>query len=115
MEINFFNSIAYPREHLIGYCVEYIAQYCYRQMLAEDLYRIAFLAVDVSDVNHCHIHADIAHGWRFLASDETIGVASSEVSVEAVGISYRYGGDDAVACEYALAAISHGFLFRHMA
>ena len=58
-------------------------------MLAEDLYLIALTTVDARDIDHRHIHTDIAHILRLLTIHQAIAMAVAQMAVQPVGISYR--------------------------
>ena len=76
-------------------------------MFAEDFYGVAFLAVDVGYIYHGYIHADVAHVLCLLTVDQTVGMAIAQMTVQAVGITDRNGGDDTVSVEDGLAAVAH--------
>ena len=59
------------------------------QVLAENLYSIALVAINVGDIDHTYIHADVAYIWRFLAVYDAVASAIAELTVQTVGISYR--------------------------
>src|SRR4026209_218723 len=59
---------------------------------AEEDDLVAWVGLDVGDVEHQHVHADRANHGRTAAADE--GDASAfETRVEAVGITGRHDGD----------------------
>ena len=84
-------------------------------MLTEDLHHITLMAVDACDVDHSHIHADITHILRLLAVNQTVTTAVAKMTVQTVGISYRYGGNDRIVVYLSLAAIAYSVAGRHMA
>ena len=65
---------------------------------AEDDGLVALAAVDVGDVDHADVHADIAHIRRLLTIHQAVAIAAAEMTVEAVGITDGNGGNSAVAC-----------------
>ena len=74
LKINAFHTVANACEHLIGNGVEHIAEHDDRQVGAENLDHVALLAVDVGDVDECHVHADIAYIFRLLTVDQAVAV-----------------------------------------
>ena len=58
LEVNSLHTVADGGQHLVRDGLEDVAQCLDRQMLAEDFYRISFLARDVGHVDHAHIHTD---------------------------------------------------------
>ena len=94
MEVNSFYSITDAREHLVWDGLEHIAQYGNRQVLAKDLYLIAFLTWDIGDINKGHIHTDISYVLGLLTIDEAVAMTIAKVTIQAIGIANRYGGDD---------------------
>ena len=62
-------------------------------MIAENLYGIPFLTVNVRNVNHANVHTDVTHIGRTLAIHQTIGVAVAKMTVQPVGISDRQCGN----------------------
>ena len=95
LKVNTLDALADGGEDLVGDGVEAVAQLGDGQVLAEDFDGVALAAVDVGDVDHADVHADIAHVGRPLAVDEAVGVAATQVAVEAVGIADGDGGDAA--------------------
>ena len=75
-------------------------------MVAKDLYAVTFLAVDACNIYHGDIHTDVAHILCLLAVDEAVAMTVAEMAVQTVGIADRYGGDDAVVVDFALAAVA---------
>ena len=103
-------AVADASKHLIRYCVDSIRQHCNWQFLAKENNLIALFAVDISNVNHRNIHADIAHILGFLAVDKAIAVAVAEMSVQSIGITYRNSSNTRVACQSSAAAVSYGLI-----
>ena len=94
MIVNSLHSAADGGQYLVRNGVKNIAQRLNRQVLAEDFYGIAFLAVDVGYIYHGYIHADVAHVLSLLTIDQTVGMAIAQMTVQAVGISDRNGGEE---------------------
>ena len=115
LEINSFYTIAYAREHLVRDGLEYIAQYGNRQVLAKDLYLVAFLTWDIGDINQGHIHTDISYVLGLLTIDEAVAVTIAKVAIQTISIANRYGSDDGVAIELALAAVAHCLALGYIA
>ena len=84
-------------------------------MVTENLDTVAFFAVDARDVDHGHIHADVADIRCLLSVYQAIAVAVAEMAVQAVCIADWYGGDQAVVLDSPLAGIANGVTGRHMA
>ena len=83
-------------------------------MLAEDFYRISFLARDVGHVYHSHIHTDVAHIICLLTVHQTVGMTVAQTAVQSVSISDRDGCDDTVSVENRLAAVAHTVTCLHV-
>ena len=105
--VNSLHSAADGGQYLVRNGVKNIAQRLNRQVFAEDFYGVAFLAVDVGYIYHGYIHADVAHILCLLSVDQTVGMAIAQMTVQAVGITDRNGGDDAVSVEDGLATVAH--------
>ena len=114
LEINALHAVAYTRQHLVRDCFEYIGKHRNGQVVAEDFDRIALLTVYSRNVNHCHIHADIAHIISRFTVYETIAVAVSQMTVQSVGVADRYRGYHTVAFYLSLARISHRVARRNV-
>ena len=69
--VNSLYAVADAGEHLIRYGVDGIGERSHGQFFAEDDNLVAFLAVDVRNVDHRHVHADIAHILSLLSVYET--------------------------------------------
>lgn len=109
------DSVADTGEHLVGDGVQGIAEHSHGQMVTEDLHRVAFLAVNTCDIDHRHVHTDIADILCLLAIDKAVAVAIAEMAVQSVGISDRYGCDDTVMIDLAFAAVAHGITGGYVA
>ena len=115
LEINAFDAVADARKHLVRDGVEHIAKHSDGQMLAKNLNLIALLTRDIGDINQRYIHTDITYVLGLLTIDEAIAMAIAQVTIQTIGIANRYGGDDGIAIELALATIAHGLALRHSA
>lgn len=100
-------SCADSRKHLVWYGAKGIAEFGYREVVAEDFDRVAFLAFYVGHINHADIHADVAYVFGRLAIDEAMAVAVAEVAIETVGIADRDGGYATVACQGGATAVAY--------
>ena len=83
-------------------------------MLAEDLHLVALLTVNARDIDHGHIHTDIAYVLRLLAVYQAIAVAIAQVTVQAVGIAYGDGSNHGVMVYRALTAIAYCLSSLHL-
>ena len=83
-------------------------------MLAEDFHAITFLAVDAGDIDHRHIHTDVAYIICLLTVDQTVGMAIAETAVQAISISDRNGSDDTVLIEDGLATVANTIARLHV-
>ena len=115
MEVNSFYSITDAREHLVWDGLEHIAQYGNRQVLAEDLYLVALLTRDIGDINKGYVHTDISYVLGLLTIDETVAVTIAKVAIQTVSIANRYGSNDGVAIELALATVAHSLALGNIA
>ena len=113
MEINALDAIADARKHLVRDGFEHIAQYGNRQVLAKDLYLVALLTRDIGDINQGYIHTDISYVLSLLTIDEAIAMTIAKVAVQTISIANRYGSNDGVAIELALAAVAHRLALGH--
>jgi len=86
-------------EDFVGDGAELVGEDGDGEVVAEDFYAVAFMTVDIRDVYHGYVHADVAYVWRLLSVDETVGVSVAQTPVEPVGIAYGDGCDAAVAIE----------------
>lgn len=75
---------------------------------AEDDGLVALAAVDVGDVDHADVHADVPYVGCLLPVDEAVAAAAAKVAVEAVGIADGQGCDAAVTGEVPFARVAHG-------
>ena len=70
LEVHLFNTVRDTGKHFVGDGLEHIAQYRGWQMLAKDFDGIALVNVrNIRHVDHCHIHADVAHVRCLLTID----------------------------------------------
>lgn len=77
LEINSLHSLAYSGHYLVRDGSDAFCEYSDRQAAAKYLDGISLLAVDVRDVNHCHVHADITYVRCRLSVDDTEAPAVS--------------------------------------
>ena len=105
--IHSLHTVADGGQHLIRNGIEDVAERLNREMLTENLYGITLLTVDARNINHRHIHADVAHILRLLTIHQTISMAIAQVTVQAIGITDRDGCDDTVLIQDGLARIAH--------
>ena len=63
---------------------------------------------ETGDVQHAHVHADVADGGGAVAVHREGGVAAAQMPVNAVGIAHRDGGDDGARGGFAPAAVADG-------
>ena len=112
--VNSLHAVADARKHLIRYGVDGIGERSHRQFFAEDDNLIALCAVDVRNVNHSYVHADIAHVLSLLAVYETETVTVAEMAVQSVGVADRYRSDARVARELAASAVAHCLVCWHI-
>ena len=116
LEVDFFDAIRDAGEDFVGNRLENVAQDRIGQMFTEDLYRITLMDIrNVCHVNHRHIHADITYVWCLLSIYQTIAGTTTEVAVQAIGITDRDSSDDAVASQNTFAAVAHRFVLGDVA
>ena len=115
MEVNSFYSITDAGEDLVGDGFEHIAQDCNWQMFAKDFYLVALLTRDIGDINQGYIHTDISYVLSLLTIDEAIAMTIAKVAIQTISIANRYGSDDGVAIELALATVAHRLALGHIA
>ena len=63
-----------------------------RQVGTEYLNAVTLLTINVSDIDHAHIHAYVSHIICLLSVYQAVGVAVAQMAVQSVSITYRYGG-----------------------
>ena len=61
LHIDVLDTIRNACKHFVGNGSDGIAEHCNGQVIAKDDGMVAYLAVDVGDVYHADIHADVAH------------------------------------------------------
>ena len=81
LEVNSLHTIADSRQYLIWNRVKRIAENGDREVVAEDLDTVAFLAIDASNVNHRYIHTDVADVLCLLTIHQTVAVAVAQMAV----------------------------------
>ncbi len=90
--VNALDALADAGEHLIGYRIEPMCKLGYGERGAEDFYTVAFVAIDISDIDHAHVHADISDIRCSLTAYETIPPAEAEATAEPISITYWQRG-----------------------
>ena len=75
-------------------------------MFAKNLHAVAFVAFDVSDVEHADVHADVSDIRGLLAVYERISSAIAEMTVQSVGIADGNGCNTRGTLHHRTAAIS---------
>ena len=83
-------------------------------MHGEGFHAITFLAGDAGDINHRHIHTDVAYIICLLTIDQTVGMAIAETAVQAISIADRNGSDDTVLIEDGLATVANTIARLHV-
>ena len=84
LEIHPLYTVADARQHLVWNGVKTVGKHRHGQMVAENLHRVTFPAVNVCHVNHRHVHADIAHIGRTLAVHQTIAATAAQMAVQSL-------------------------------
>ena len=115
LEVNSFYTVADRGKDLVWNGIKYIAEHSDRQVVTENLDTVAFFTVDACDVDHGHIHADVADIRCLLSVHQAIAVPVAEMAVQAVCIADWYGGNQAVMLDSPLARIAYSVTGRHMA
>ena len=115
MKVDALDAVADRGQDFVGDGVEQACQLCGREVVAEDFDRVAFAAVRVRHVNHADVHADVADIVRALTVHQTVAAAVAEVSVQAVSIANRNGGDARVTLQNSAAGVAHAVPFRALA
>ena len=93
LKIYTLHASRHAGEYLVWNRAQHVGQDVHRQVVAEDFHPVSFLTVDVGDVYHAHIHADIADVRSFLPVDQAIASTASQVPVQPVGIADRQRGN----------------------
>lgn len=106
LEIHPFHPFADTCEDLVGYGTELFCNDVHRQMFAKNLHAVAFVAFDVSDVEHADVHADVSDIRGLLAVYERISSAIAEMTVQSVGIADGNGCNTRGTLHHRTAAIS---------
>ena len=83
-------------------------------MRTEDLYAVALVAVNVGDINHAYVHADVAHVRSLLTIHDAVSQSIAEASVETVGIANGDGGDARGAYQLSASAVAYRFRFGYL-
>ena len=108
MEIDPLHTVAHGGEDFVGDAAEAVGERGDGQMVAKDFHAVAFTAGDVRDINHAHVHADVAHIGRAPAIDEAESIAISQAAVESVGIANGDGSDARGTVHDGAARVAHG-------
>ena len=82
---------------------------------AEDDGLVALAAVDVGDVDHADVHADIADVGGRTAVDEAITIAVAQSAVESVGIADGDGGNTRRPLQSGATAVADGVALWYVA
>ena len=92
-----------------------IAEDTDREVVAKDGDVVACLTVDTRDINHAHIHADVAQVRCFLTVDKAVAVAVAKTTVEPVGITDRDGCHAGWMIDKGFATVANGIACWHFA
>ena len=114
MEVDTLDTVGDSREDFVGDGVDDVAEDGDRQVFAKDLHLITLQTRDVGDINHRHIHTDIAHVLCLLAMHQAVAMTIAEVTVQTVGLANRYGGNHRVALDFAFTTVAHSITCRNM-
>ena len=82
------------RQYLVGNGINNLCQNGRGEFLAKDEHGIALLTGDIRYINHADIHTDVSHIAGFLSVYQTVAVATSQESVQPVGITDGNGSDE---------------------
>ena len=96
------------RKNLVRNRSQDVGQFGDGGILAEDGDGVADFHVETGDVQHAHVHADVADGGGAVAVHAERGVAAAEVAVDAVGITHGDGGDDGARGGLAPSTVTDG-------
>ena len=108
IEIDAFDAGGDGCEDFVGDGVEPLRQLGDGEVRAEDFDAVALGAVrDVSNVNHRHVHADVADVGCGLSVYEACATTVAKVSAEAVGIADGDGSDARGTGEFSTSSIAH--------
>ena len=114
LEIDPFHPIANSSEDFVWDGAERVGQDGDGKVVTEYFHGVTLLAVDASDIDHGHVHADVSHIRGFLSIYEAVALTPSQSPVEAVGISDGNSSDDAVFSKDSFPAVTHSLLFWHV-
>jgi hypothetical protein len=115
LEIDALDAIADTREYLVRDGVEGIAQNGNRQVLAKNLYLISLMTWDIGDIDHGHVHTDIAYIFGFLTIYQTIAMTIAKVTVQTISIADRNSGNHTIALYLTFTAVAYCLTSWHMA
>ena len=113
--VNALDTRGNSRHHLVGNGVEPLSQLTYRQVRAKNLHSVAYLAVNVGDVNHADVHTDVSNVGSGLPVYQTIALAVAQMPIQSIGISYRNSCDAGRTAQLPLPAIADSLCWRHVA
>ena len=117
LEINSLNSMRNARKYFIRYCPTSICYSLNRIILVEQDCRIVFLTIYSCQVDHAHIHADIAYYRSRLAVNIETSSAVSKAAVESVGITDWHNANPRFPFYDATSAVSNSlsyFIFLNL-
>ena len=101
-------------KYLVWDGLQLVRKFADGEFFTEDDDRVSFACVDIGDVDHAGIHADIADDRAALAVDHDFAAAIAEMTVQAVGITDRDNRDAGIALYIAHPAITDGIACRNV-
>lgn len=78
-------------------------------LFTKNLHWIALCTRYVTDVNHGHVHTNVAHYWCEVAINPHLSFSIAQAAAEAVGIAYRYGGNGHIGLSNEISVVPHAF------
>ena len=114
LEINPLHPVADGGEYFVWDGAKCVGKNGDRQVVAENFDGVSLLTVDISDIDHGHVHADVSHVRSFFPIYEAVASPSTQTSVESVCISDGDSGDDAVPCQNAFSTVSHSLILWYV-
>ena len=71
----------------IRYGTQDVSKFGGGRVITEDSHNVTDFSIGAGDIEHTHIHADVADGGDSPATDRESGVSAAQAAVDAIGIT----------------------------
>ena len=114
LKVDTLDTVGDGREDFVGDGIDDVTEDSNGQMFAKDLHLITLQTRDVGDVDHRHIHTDIAHVLCLLTMHQAIAMTVAQMTVQTVCLANRYGSNHRVALDFTFTTVAHSITCRNM-